>query len=67
MLNSTVFTVPSQMPQALSRALLLVAAGASFVRSVSLWFPGSERLGIVGLGASILSLGGKLRPESRHR
>ena len=66
MLNSTVFTVPSQMPQALSRALLLVAAGASF-QSVSLRFPGSERLGIVGLGASILSLGGKLRPESRHR
>lgn len=66
MLNSTVFTVPSQIPQVLSRALLLVAAGA-FVQSVSLRFPGSERLGIVGLGASILSLGGKLRPESRHR
>jgi len=66
-LNASVFTVPSQMPRALSRALLLVAAGASFVLSVSLWLSGSGQEGIVGLGASILSLGGMLRPESRHR
>ena len=45
-----------------SRALFLLAAGASFVLSVSLWFIGSREQGLfVGLWVpSILSLGALL-------
>ena len=52
-----------------STALFLLAAGASFVLSVSLWFSGNEQQGIfVGLWVpSILSLGTLLKPNRGSR
>jgi len=52
-----------------STGLFLLAAAASFVLSVSLWFSGNEQQGIfVGLWVpSILSLGALLRPTERRR
>ena len=49
----------------LARGLMLVAAFASFVLSVSLWFSGSEQAGIfVGVWVpSIVSLGAFLLPR----
>ncbi len=49
-----------------ARLLLFLAAGASFVLSVSLWFAGNELQGIfVGLWVpSILSLGAIVLPRS---
>ncbi len=48
-----------------ARALLLMAALASFALSVSLWFSGHEQQGIfVGLWVpSILALGGVVAPR----
>ena len=53
----------------LARALILVAAFASFVLSVSLWFSGSEQAGIfVGVWVpSIISLGAFLMPRQVGR
>ena len=53
----------------LARALILVAAFASFVFSVSLWFSGSEQAGIfVGVWVpSIISLGAFLMPRQVGR
>ena len=52
-----------------ARALILVAAFASFVLSVSLWFSGSEQAGIfVGVWVpSIISLGAFLMPRQVGR
>ncbi|HEY6961423.1 MAG TPA: hypothetical protein VI408_05970 [Gaiellaceae bacterium] len=52
---------------ALGTALILLAAGLSFVLSVSLWFTGSHDEGIfVGLWVpSILSLASFVRPAAR--
>ncbi|MFO7573119.1 MAG: hypothetical protein R6W48_11065 [Gaiellaceae bacterium] len=52
-----------------STGLFLLAAAASFVLSVSLWFSGNEQQGIfVGLWVpSILALGALLRPAERRR
>ncbi len=49
-----------------ARLLLFLAAGASFVLSVSLWFAGNELQGIfVGLWVpSILALGAIVLPRS---
>ena len=51
----------------LGTALILLAAGLSFVLSVSLWFTGSHDEGIfVGLWVpSILSLAAFVRPTAR--
>ena len=51
--------------EATSRLLLLLAAGISFVLSVSLWFAGNELQGIfVGLWVpSILALGAIVLPR----
>ncbi len=48
-----------------ARGLILLAAFASFVLSVSLWFAGNEQQGIfVGIWVpSIISLGGFLLPR----
>ena len=53
----------------LARGLVLVAAFASFVLSVSLWFTGSEQEAIfVGLWVpSILALGGLAFASARPR
>jgi len=53
----------------MSTALFLLAAGASFALSVSLWFSGNEQQGIfVGLWVpSILSLGALLKPNGGSR
>lgn len=53
----------------ISRGLVLVAAFASFVLSVSLWFSGSELEGIfVGTWVpSIISLGAFLLPRGMNR
>lgn len=53
----------------LARALILFAAFASFVLSVSLWFSGSEQAGIfVGVWVpSIISLGAFLMPRQVGR
>jgi len=53
--------------EARSRLLILLAAAASFVLSVSLWFAGHELQGIfVGLWVpSILALGAIVVPRSR--
>ena len=66
--EATVIRVAGGREQA-SRLLLLVAAGASFVLSVSLWFAGSESQGIfVGLWVpSILSLGSIVLPRGERR
>ena len=66
--ESTVIRVAGSREQA-SRLLLLAAAGASFVLSVSLWFAGSESQGIfVGLWVpSILSLGSIVLPRGERR
>jgi Na+/melibiose symporter-like transporter len=52
-----------------STGLFLLAAAASFILSVSLWFSGNEQQGIfVGLWVpSILALGALLRPTERRR
>ena len=52
-----------------SRSLLLLAAGVSFVLSVSLWFTGHELQGIfVGLWVpSILGLGSIVLPRGDGR
>jgi hypothetical protein len=52
-----------------STGLFLLAAAASFVLSVTLWFSGNEQQGIfVGLWVpSILALGALLRPTERGR
>lgn len=53
----------------ISRGLVLAAAFASFVLSVSLWFSGSELEGIfVGVWVpSIISLGAFLLPRGMNR
>jgi hypothetical protein len=53
--------------EAVARYLILVAAGISFVLSVTLWFGGNELQGIfVGLWVpSILSLGGLVLRRER--
>jgi hypothetical protein len=53
--------------EAIARALILLAALASFILSVSLWFSGSELEGIfVGIWVpSIISLGAFLLPRGR--
>jgi hypothetical protein len=53
----------------LARGLILLAAFASFVLSVSLWFSGSEQAGIfVGVWVpSIISLGAFLMPRQVGR
>lgn len=53
----------------LARGLLLLAAFASFVLSVSLWFSGNEQEGIfVGIWVpSIISLGAFLIPRRAER
>jgi hypothetical protein len=53
----------------IARALILIAAFASFVLSVSLWFSGSEMEGIfVGIWVpSIISLGAFLMPRRAER
>jgi hypothetical protein len=55
--------------RAASTGLFLLAAAASFVLSVSLWFSGNEQQGIfVGLWVpSILALGALLRPMEPRR
>ncbi len=54
-----------QQRAARSRALILLAAGVSFLLSVSLWFTGNEQQGIfVGLWVpSILALGAVILPR----
>lgn len=54
--------------QSKAKALYVVAAGASFVLSVSLWFTGSKEQGLyVGLWVpSILSFGTLMLKGSRH-
>ncbi len=51
-----------------SKALILLAAGISFLLSVSLWFAGNELQGIfVGLWVpSILALGAIVLPRGEH-
>jgi hypothetical protein len=58
-------TATRQGREDLARGLILVAAAASFVLSVSLWFAGSEPEGIfVGIWVpSIISLGAFLLPR----
>ncbi len=67
-IESTVIRVAGGREQA-SRLLLLSAAAASFVLSVSLWFGGSQSQGIfVGLWVpSILSLGSIVLPRGERR
>lgn len=52
-----------------ARGLILLAAFASFVLSVSLWFSGSELEGVfVGIWVpSIISLGAFLMPKQTER
>jgi hypothetical protein len=54
---------------ALARGLILLAAFASFVLSVSLWFAGNEMEGVfVGIWVpSIISLGAFLMPRQAER
>lgn len=52
-----------------ARALILLAAGISFVLSVSLWFAGNENQGLfVGIWVpSIISLGAFLMPRGAEK
>ncbi len=56
-------------PRTLGKTLFLVAAGASFLLSVGLWFSGDKERGqFVGLWVpSILALGALVMSESGRR
>lgn len=68
-MSSTVGTSGAELPKLLSTGLFLLAAGVSFVLSVTLWFSGNEQQGIfVGLWVpSILALGALLKAPGRQR
>jgi hypothetical protein len=68
-LPSRDFVAARHRRENISRGLILVAAFASFVLSVSLWFSGSELEGIfVGVWVpSIISLGAFLLPRGMNR
>ena len=66
---TTMSTSRTDTVRTASTGLFLLAAAASFVLSVSLWFSGNEQQGIfVGLWVpSILALGALLRPLEQRR
>jgi len=68
-ISSRASTAGAVSRETTSRMLLLLAAGISFVLSVSLWFAGNELQGIfVGLWVpSILALGSIVLPRGGAR
>lgn len=67
--SRTLANLAPPMAYRLSTGLILLAAFASFLLSVTLWFSGHEQQGIfVGIWVpSILSFGALIRPERRMR
>lgn len=68
-MHTTTSAARSSSYRMASTGLFLLAAAASFLLSVTLWFSGNEQQGIfVGLWVpSILALGALLRPLERGR
>lgn len=68
-MQATTAAARSSSYRTASTGLFLLAAAASFLLSVTLWFSGNEQQGIfVGLWVpSILALGALLRPMERRR